>query len=226
MSIAASVTRNGMIYKAWQRSMLPERMREKVPLSADYVVVRELDGTDMIGYIQESDTRLQPFTCSAQGSARLSDADTLVGAFMRIVSAAENGASPAGTAALVIHPRGDVTEISLTPGVSNLALKRKHLGRYLITRVALTSRLDMWFGADAEDTQPVNFRATTLARSYGFIWRVYHGPVMLCCVDGMGAAASLTREQVLRMFTSQPMIPEENDIYSSQGAGGATLNGR
>jgi hypothetical protein len=198
-----------MIYKAWRRSMLPERMREKAPQRADYVVIREFEDPDMIGYIQESGTLLQPFTCSDQGHACLSGASTLVGAFMSIVTATERRVSPAGTAALVIHPRGDVTEISCKPGVSNGALKREHLGRYLISRVALSSQMDMWFGADAEDTQPVNLTATTLARSYGFIWRVYHGPVMLCFVDGNGTGENLTCEQVLKLFTSRQVQPKE-----------------
>jgi hypothetical protein len=196
--------------------MLPERMRERAPQWADYVVVREFEDPDMIGYIQESGTLLQPFTCSAQGDTCLSSADTLVGAFMGIVTATEGRVSPAGTAALVIHPRGDVTEISFRPGVSNAALKREHLGRYLITRVALSSQMDMWFGADAEDTQPVNLTATTLARSYGFIWRVYHGPVMLCFVDGKGTGTNLTCEQVLRLFTSQQVQPREEQVQPKE----------
>lgn len=212
MSIAASVTRNGMIYKAWRRSMLPERMREKVPQRASYVVIREFEGPDMIGYIQESGTLLQPFTCSDQGYTCLSGASTLVGAFMSIVTATEGRGSPAAGSAMVIHPRGDVTEVSMKPGASDLALKREYLGRYLITRVALTSQMDMWFGADTEDTQPVNLAATALARSYGFIWRVYHGPVMLCFVDGKGTGANLTSEQVLKLFISRQAQPREELI--------------
>lgn len=195
--------------------MLPERMREKAPQWADYVVVREFEDPDMIGCIQESGTLLQPFISSASGDTWdtcVSSSNTLVGAFMGIVTVTEGSVSPPGATAMIIHPRGDVTEISFRPGVSNVALRREHLGRYLITRVALSSQMDMWFGADAEDTQPVNLTATTLARSYGFIWRVYHGPVMLCFIDSKGTGTNLTCEQVLRLFTSRQVQPREEQV--------------
>lgn len=104
-------------------------------------------------------------------------------------------------AALVIHPDGTVVEVNLNPDADHLALMREHLDCRLVDCVALTDRLDMWVDDEGLYTQPVNPVASTLARRHGITWQPFHGPVLLCSVDGDGNCIDLTREQVLGVLT-------------------------
>jgi len=103
--------------------------------------------------------------------------------------------------ALVLHPDGDIVEVSLRPGVSHLPLMREHLGCHLVYCLSLTTRLDMWLDEDGADTQPVNLAATVLARHHGHARRVCHGPARLCSSDSEGASIDLTREQAIALLT-------------------------
>lgn len=105
------------------------------------------------------------------------------------------------TAALVIHPDGDVVEVTLKPGGDHLALMREQLRCSAVDCVALTDRLDMWIDDEGTYTQPVNPAATALARNHGFVWQHYHGPVLLCGVDDHGDSVNLTRGQLVGLLT-------------------------
>lgn len=106
------------------------------------------------------------------------------------------------TAALVIHPDGEIVEVNLKADADNhLALMREHLGCSLVDVVALTDQLDMWLDDEGLYTQPMNPVATALARHYGFVWQPYHGPVMLCSVDDEGASIDLDTHQVRALLT-------------------------
>lgn len=100
------------------------------------------------------------------------------------------------SAALVVHPDGEIIDVNLNPDADNhLPLMREHLGCSLVDVVALTDRLDMWLDDEGLYTQPVNPVATALARHYGFVWQPYYGPVLLCGVDSEGASIDLDGDQ-------------------------------
>lgn len=106
------------------------------------------------------------------------------------------------SAALVIHPDGEIIDVNLKPDADNhLALMREHLGCRLVDVVALTDRLDMWLDDEGIYTQPVNPVATALARHFGFRWQRYHGPALLCSVDSEGNSVDLDRDQVRALLT-------------------------
>lgn len=104
--------------------------------------------------------------------------------------------------ALVVHPDGTVVDVNLNPDADNhLPLMYEHLRCSAVDVVALTDRLDMWLDDAGIYTQPVNPTATALARHYGFVWQPYHGPVLLCSVDGDGASVDLDVHQVRALLT-------------------------
>lgn len=106
------------------------------------------------------------------------------------------------TAALVLHPDGEIVEVNLKPDADNhLALMYEHLNCRAVDVVALTGRLDMWLDDEGVYTQPVNPAATALARHYGYVWQPYHGPVMLCSVDGEGNSIDLDTAQLRALLT-------------------------
>lgn len=97
--------------------------------------------------------------------------------------------------ALVIRPNGDLVEVDLKPKTSHLSLMREHLGCSAVDVVRLTSELDMWIDDEGLYTQPVNMPATILARRYGYTWQPYHGPALVCSVDGDGYSTNMTPDQ-------------------------------
>jgi len=103
--------------------------------------------------------------------------------------------------ALVLHPDGTITEISFKAGGDHLALMREHIGCSLVDCVALTSRIDMWIDEEGLYAQPVNLPATAFAAHHGFTWQSYHGPVILCSVDGEGDTVDLTAGQLRALLT-------------------------
>jgi hypothetical protein len=103
------------------------------------------------------------------------------------------------TAALVIHPDGRVTKIDLSQGES-LELMREAIGCRLVDVVQLTGWLDMWLDDEGVYTQEVNPAATVLAKSFGFVWQDYYGPVVLCGVDDDGDSVNLTRSQIVGLL--------------------------
>jgi hypothetical protein len=105
------------------------------------------------------------------------------------------------SAALVVHPDGEVVDVNLKPGVTHLALMHEHLNCDRVDVVALTDKLDMWIDDEGVYTQPVNPVATALARHYGFTWQDYHGPVLLCSVNDEGASVDLDTDQLRALLT-------------------------
>lgn len=105
------------------------------------------------------------------------------------------------SAALVIHPDGEIIDVNLKPGVDHLALMREHIGCHLVDVVRLSTTLDMWIDDEGLYTQPVNPVATALARHYGCVWQPYHGPVLLASVDGEGNSVDLDVHQLRALLT-------------------------
>lgn len=62
--------------------------------------------------------------------------------------------------------------------------------------VALTTRYDMWIDDEGLYNHPVNPAATALARSFGFTFQPYHGPVLITGVVPDGCTIGLTSEQM------------------------------
>lgn len=106
------------------------------------------------------------------------------------------------TAALVVHPDGEIVDVNLKSDADNhLALMRKHIGCRMVDVVALTSRIDMWLDDEGLHTQPANPVATALARHYGFTHQAYHGPVLLCGVTEDGESVDLDVDQLRALLT-------------------------
>jgi hypothetical protein len=104
--------------------------------------------------------------------------------------------------ALVLHPGGSVTDLTL-PSTSHdrLALMYNTIGCQAVDVVRLTSQVDMWVDDEGLFTQPVNPVATTLARHYGYTWQPYHGPAILAGFDEDGNTTNLSRDQVVALLT-------------------------
>lgn len=100
------------------------------------------------------------------------------------------------TAALVLHPDGEIVEVNLNKGRDHLALMREHLNCHTVDVVRLSKVLDMWIDDEGLYTQPVNPAATALARHYGYVWQPYHGPVMLASVNAEGDSIDLDVHQL------------------------------
>jgi hypothetical protein len=105
------------------------------------------------------------------------------------------------SAALVIHPDGEITEVNFRAASNHLALMREHLGCSLVDCVTLTDQLDMWIDDEGIGTQPVNPVATALARHLGLSRQSYFGPVLLCGVDADGNSIDLGIDQVRALLT-------------------------
>src|SRR6202453_4586993 len=103
--------------------------------------------------------------------------------------------------ALVLHSDGTITQISFKARGDHLALMREHIGCSLVAWLALTSRIDMWIDEEGLYAQPVNLPATAFAAHHGFTWQSYHGPVILCSVDGEGDTVDLTAGQLRALLT-------------------------
>lgn len=105
------------------------------------------------------------------------------------------------TAALVIHPGGNIYEVNLKPGRTHLELMREHLDCQLVDVISLTDKVDMWVDDEGMYNHPINPLATRLARRHGFIWQPYHGPVLLCSVDDKGDSVDLDADQLKALLT-------------------------
>lgn len=107
------------------------------------------------------------------------------------------------TAALVLHPNGDITELNLpTDPDKNVAAMREAIGCALVDVVRLTTTLDMWIDDEGLYTQEPNPIATALARRHGYRWQPYHGPVVLCSMDDEGRSVDLNRDQLLGLLSA------------------------
>jgi hypothetical protein len=106
------------------------------------------------------------------------------------------------TGSLLLHCDGAVTEIELPAATEDsLAAKYRHMGCWRVEVVQLTSTLDMWIDEEGLFTQPVNPVATALAQRYGCAYQAYHGPAIICSLDGEGNSVNLTRDQLVAVLT-------------------------
>jgi hypothetical protein len=104
-------------------------------------------------------------------------------------------------ASLLVYPDGTVTDPVLAEAGDTLTTMRELLDARAPDCVGLTSTLDMWIDDEGLFTAEENSVATALARYYGFTFRPYHGPVLLCGGDEQNAACDLTAEQLVALLT-------------------------
>ncbi|MGW1966386.1 DUF3846 domain-containing protein [Streptomyces sp. NPDC001935] len=110
---------------------------------------------------------------------------------------------PPSPTALLLTCTGSLAEIDLPFGRDG----RSSADRSAVLRcerfdvVALTTQWDMWIDDDGLHSHPVNVAATALARRFGFVFQLYHGPVLLTgSPDAEGNTLPLLKEQVLGLL--------------------------
>ncbi|MFE9881926.1 DUF3846 domain-containing protein [Streptomyces sp. NPDC005784] len=114
--------------------------------------------------------------------------------------------SPSPTA-LLLTCTGALAEIDLPFGrdgrssADRSAVLRATLRCERFDVVALTTQWDIWIDDDGLHNHPVNAAATALARRFGFVFQLYHGPVLLTGgPDAEGNTLPLLKEQVLGLL--------------------------
>jgi hypothetical protein len=187
-------------------------MQEQAPRRAAYAVTREPGGPALAGWIELASP------CAGQGEA-------LVGEFLRIVAAAESGAVPEGTPALVIHPSGDLPGVLPRPGPGGRASRLEGLGRHLLTPVAVSSQMTVRPGGGAARARRVSLLAAAPARQSGFTWQLRRGPAVLCAVDGNGAGLDVTASQLVWLLTRQLILPRGHRCPPARAARGQVPGG-
>lgn len=69
--------------------------------------------------------------------------------------------------------------------------------------VALTNQWDMWIDDEGMHNHPVNPGATALAQRFGFVFQLYHGPVLLTGgPNAHGNTMPLLKDQLLGLLTT------------------------
>lgn len=86
---------------------------------------------------------------------------------------------------------------------TRLAVLRAVIRCSLVDVVALTDGWDMWIDDEGLYNHPANPIATALARRFGFVHQLYHGPVVITGgADSDGGTLPLTRASLLGLLST------------------------